>query len=104
MSTMDKRKLRMQILRNRRNTVFKKLDEYHKLSQAEIYTLIFINGRFYEYTTTTSAHWPPNKDIIAQQYPLPVRLKPRAINEGFSNNGKRQDVDVEKNAGNEGVS
>ncbi|KAI1191539.1 hypothetical protein F5B17DRAFT_382254 [Nemania serpens] len=70
------RKTQLGMLRRRRLTLFKKLNEYHRLSNAEVYTLIYVHGRFYEYSTTRRPHWPPAKDQIAQHYPLPVRLGP----------------------------
>ncbi|KAI0399796.1 hypothetical protein F4802DRAFT_587763 [Xylaria palmicola] len=75
------RKIQSGMLRRRRLTLFRKLNEYYKLSNAEVYTVIYLNGRFYEYSTTRRRHWPPTKDQIAQHYPLPVRLGPNAISE-----------------------
>lgn len=60
------RKTQLGMLRRRRLTLFKKLNEYHRLSNAEVYTLIYVHGRFYEYSTTRRPHWPPAKDQIVK--------------------------------------
>ncbi|KAI0976389.1 hypothetical protein F4678DRAFT_456715 [Xylaria arbuscula] len=73
------RKIKLGMLRRRRLTLFKKLNQYHKLSNAEVYTIIYQNGRFYEYSTSCHPNWPPPKDQVAQHYPLPVRLGPAGM-------------------------
>jgi hypothetical protein len=103
------RKIRQGMLRRRRLTLFKKLNEYYKLSGAEVYTLLYVNGRFYEYSTTCRPSWPPSRDQIVsllfysclnsnitltkqtQHYPLPVRLEPTLIDKDMTKVDESED-------------
>ena len=53
-------------IRRRRQTVFRKADEFHKLCDAEVYVLILKNSRFYVYSSAERPNWPPpTADIVS---------------------------------------
>ena len=57
-------KQRMARLRRRRHTLIRKVDEFHTLCGAELYMVIRMNGRFYEYSSTKQPSWPPQRAEI----------------------------------------
>ena len=59
------RKRELAQIRKRRKTLFKKVDEFHQLSDAGVYLLIRENCRFYIYSSSQSSEWPPlPKDLV----------------------------------------
>ena len=57
-------KQRMARLRRRRHTLIRKVDEFHTLCGADLYMVIRMNGRFYEYSSTKQPSWPPQRAEI----------------------------------------
>ncbi|KAL2179000.1 uncharacterized protein P884DRAFT_257118, partial [Thermothelomyces heterothallicus CBS 202.75] len=70
------RKRELAQIRKRRKTLFKKVDEFHQLSNAGVYLLIWHNCRFYIYSSNQSSEWPPSPKHIATTYPLPIVFTP----------------------------
>ena len=65
-------KQRMARLRRRRHTLIRKVDEFHTLCGAELYMVIRMNGRFYEYSSTKQPSWPPQRaEIVGCSRPWP---------------------------------
>jgi len=61
----NNRKRELAQIRKRRQTLLKKVDEFHQLSNAGVYLLIRYNCRFYIYSSNQSSEWPPSpKDIV----------------------------------------
>lgn len=69
---MDKRKehqRRLARTRKRRQTLIKKVDEFHKLCDAQVYLIIRKNHRFYIYSSNTmDGEWPPTQKNIVSIY------------------------------------
>ncbi|KAI0550152.1 hypothetical protein F4679DRAFT_583887 [Xylaria curta] len=63
-------------VRRRRLTLLRKADQFKQECGGEVYLLLFTNGRFYSYSSTTNELWPPLPSRIARSYPLPQHFTP----------------------------
>ncbi|KAB5581210.1 hypothetical protein GE09DRAFT_465350 [Coniochaeta sp. 2T2.1] len=51
-------------MRKRRQTILNKIDEFHESSSADIYLLIHVNGKFYQYIASQNPLWPPTQTQV----------------------------------------
>ncbi|KAH8910543.1 hypothetical protein BR93DRAFT_923247 [Coniochaeta sp. PMI_546] len=57
----NQEKQRQAKIRKRRETILLNLYKYYQLSRADIYFLLYVNGKFYRYIVLQNPLWPPTQ-------------------------------------------
>jgi hypothetical protein len=60
------RRVQLELIRKRKNTLFKKADELQGLTNAEIFLLVAYNGQHFIYTTSKQPGWPPTQEQLVR--------------------------------------
>jgi hypothetical protein len=55
-----------ELIRKRRETVFRKAEELRCFGNVDIYILIGYKGKLFTYTSTERSSWPPTKEQIVR--------------------------------------
>ncbi|KAH8909442.1 hypothetical protein BR93DRAFT_935200 [Coniochaeta sp. PMI_546] len=75
----NQEKQRQAKIRKRRETILVNLHKYHELSRADIYFLLYVNGKFYRYIASQNPLWPPTEVQVEKSYPLPQLHTPASF-------------------------
>ncbi|KAF2193603.1 hypothetical protein K469DRAFT_789526 [Zopfia rhizophila CBS 207.26] len=59
--------------RKRVETLGSKFTELSQDYEADVYFLVYRNGRFHTYSSTDNALWPPSPETLSKLYPPPIK-------------------------------
>lgn len=62
---INEMKKQRKMMRRRKHNLFKKIDEFEKLFDANVAIIVCKNGRFYVYRSTDQKSWPSSIEQIA---------------------------------------